>query len=407
MLLKRKTVVDQKTGNVEDAVVLRVCGSDGHPKNVTLTGRHAARFNQIDASLRGYGGLFQPSRKGAFDATDPLVWNISELAYVEAKMAKRLRAPTFYKKLLPLSFEAPPWATTIDTQIYDEIGIAEIAASDSTDMPFADVRFDRVTLQVTGGKIGYHYDVQELLESAHAKKPLSELRQAAAYNAYDRFLNMVAMRGDTRLGQKGLWNQSGVTPVAATTGSWDLPATDVLGIINDFIKPINAIYENTGGNVFCTTIAMPLKLLSILGSRILTVTTGGVTLATPMTVLEYIKANNVSKLVGDIDIEFIGLPDDIKADGTVNTAANTSLSYAGTLKHNGNTGAAQSSRVVFYANDPERLVMHIPLPLNFLAPQPRNTDIVIPGRFRFTAPKLLFPKSMYYLDNVHSTDTAS
>lgn len=406
MLLKRKTVVDQKTGNIEDAVVLRVCGNDGHPKNITLTGRHAERFDQLDAAMRSYGGLFLKPRRGAYDSTDPLAWNVSELAHVEARMAKRLRAPTFYKRLMPLSFEAPPWATTVETQIYDEIGVAELAAADSTDMPFADARFDRVTIEVKGGKIGYHYDVQELIESAQLKKPLSDMRMAAAYSAYDRFLNIVAMRGDTRTGQKGLWNQTGVTPVAATTGAWDSDATSVLGIVSDLTKPIAAIYENTGGNLFCTTIAMPLKLLSILGSRMITVTTGGVTIATPMTVLEYVKANNVSKLVGGIDIEFIGLPDDLKADGTVNTTANSSLTYAGTLAHNG-TGGKTTSRVVFYCKDPERLVMHIPLQLNFLAPQPRNTDIVIPGRFRFTAPKLLFAKSMYYLDNVISTDSAT
>ena len=407
MLLQRKTVVDQKTGNVQDAVVLQVCGSDGHPKNVTLAGRKAARFNQLDAALRSYGGLFEMPRKGAYDSTDPLAWNISELAYTEAKMAKRLRAATFYKELLPLSFEAPPWATTVETQVYDEVGVADLAAADSTDMPFADARFDRVVIEVKGGKIGYHYDVQELIESAQLKKPLSDARMAAAYSAYDRFLNIVAMRGDTRTGQKGLWNQSGVTPVAATTGSWNLPATDVLGIIRDIVNPIAAIHENTGGTLFCTHVAMPLSLLSVLASRMVTVTTGGTTLATPMTVLEYVKKNNVSKLRGNIDIEFIGLPNDIKADGTVNTTANSSLTYAGTLTHAGTVTGVASSRVVFYVKDPERIVMHIPLPLTFLAPQPRNTDIVVPGRFRFTSPKLLFAKSMYYLDNVLSTDPVS
>ena len=156
MLLKRKTVVDQKTGNVQDAVVLRVCGSDGHPKNVTLTGHRAERYDQLDAAMRSYGGLFPKPRKGAYDSTDPLSWNVSELAYTEAKMVKRLRAPTFYKRLLPLSSEAPPWATTVETQVYDEVGIAELAANDSTDMPFADARFERVVIQVSGGKIGYH-----------------------------------------------------------------------------------------------------------------------------------------------------------------------------------------------------------------------------------------------------------
>jgi hypothetical protein len=397
MLIQRKTVTDQKTGIVSDAVVLRVCGADGHPKNITLKGKRCDRFNQIDAALRGYGGLFPAVRKGAFDSTDPLAWNISELAYLEAKMLKKQRAATFYKRLVPLSFEAPPWATTVETQVFDEIGVAELSASDSTDMPFADARFDRVVIEVKGGKIGYHYDIQEMIESAQLKKPLPEIRMAAAFTAHDRHMNLVALKGEARTGQKGLWNQAGVTPVAATTGSWDNPATDVLGIIDDLCKPIAAVHENTGGNDFVTTVAMPLKLLSALGSRILTVTSGGTTIATPMSVLEYVKANNVSKLAGGIDIEFVGIPDDPNS-----TAADASLSTAGTLSHTSTT--KKTSRVVFYVKNPERLVMYIPLSLTFLAPQPRNTDIVIAGRYRYTSPKLLYPKSMYYLDCCAAAD---
>lgn len=402
MLLQRKTITDKKTGVLVDAVVLRVCGSDGHPKNITLTGSRAERFEQIDAAMRSYGGLFPKPRRGGYDSTDPLAWNISELAHLEARMLKKHRAPTFYKRLVPISTEAPPWATSVVTQVFDEIGVAELAASDSTDMPFADARFDRVVIEVKGGKIGYHYDIQEMIESAQLKHPLPELRMAAALSAYDRHMNLVALRGEARTGQKGLWNQAGVTPVQATTGSWDLPATDVLGIIDDICKPIAAVHENTGGNDFVTTIAMPLKVLSALSSRMVTVTSGGVTLATPMTVLEYVRANNVSKTAGGIDIEFVGLPDDIKADGTTNTTANSSLSYAGTLSHTGTPKT--TSRVIFYVKRDDRLVMHTPLGLTFLAPQPRNTDIVIPGRYRYTTPKLFYPKSMYYLDCVMVKD---
>jgi hypothetical protein len=406
MLLKRSTVVDQKTGIAQDAVILRVCGRDGHPKNVTLTGSYAERFNQLDAAMRSYGGLFMQPRKGAFDSTDPLAWNISELAYTEARMLKRQRVPAIYKNIMPLSFEAPPWATTVETQVYDEIGLAEVAASDSTDMPFADARFDRVVIEVKGGKIGYHYDIQEMIESAQQKRPLSDARMGAALTSYDRFLNKVALSGYTKTGQKGLWNQSSVTPVAATVGNWNLDATSVLTIVSEFLAPIAAVYENTGTNDFVTHVAMPLSLLSYLSSRMITVTTGGVTIAAPISVMEYIRANNVSKLVGGIDIEFVGIPNDLTSTGAVNTTANSSLTYAGTLAKNG-TGSKVSSRVVYYTKNPERLVMHIPLPLTFLAPQPRNTDIVIPGRFRFTSPKLLYPKSMYYLDAVLSTDPAS
>jgi hypothetical protein len=403
MLLRRKTIVDKATGQAEDAVVIQVCSDSGRPMNVTLAGDAAARYDQISAALKSMGGLFMGARKGGYDSTDPLAWNISELAYHEAKMLKRHRAPTIYEKIMPLSFEAPPWATSVDIQVYDEIGVAEMAASDSTEMPFADARFDRVVIEVKGGKIGYHYDVQELIESAQLKKPLSEMRMAAAMTAYKRHMNVVALRGDARTGQKGLWNQAGVTPVAATTGAWDNPATDVLGIIRDITKPIADVYEATGTNEFVTHVAMPLKILSALSTRILTVTTGGVTVATPTDVLTYIREHNVSKLVGKIDIEFVGIPDDLNSDGTVNTAADSSLSYAGTLAHDGTT-PKKTARAVYYAKNDECLVMHLPLGLNFLAPQPRNTDLVIPGRYRYSAPKLLRAKTMIYQDCIASAD---
>ena len=402
MLLQRKTVIDSKLGTVE-AVVLRVCGNDGRPKDVTLTGAAARRFNQLDRAMRSMGGLFEDAISNAFDSTDPLAWNISQLAYTEAEMLKKDRPKTFYKELVPLSFEAPAWATSIEQQVYDDVGVADLEASDSTEMPMADARFDRAVIEVRGGKMGYHYDVQELIESAQLKRPLSDMRMVAAQNAYDRHMNVIATRGSVKNSIKGLWNQSGVTPVAATTGAWDNPSTSALAIAADLQKPITAVHENTGGQAFVTDIAMPLKALSALSSTLLTASSSGIVVPTPITLLEWIKQNNISKSVGGIDIKFHGIPVDKTAAGADNTTAGTSLDVAGTLAHDGTTPKT-TSRVVYYVKTKDRLVMHLPLPLTFLAPQPRNTDIVVPGRYRYTGPKLLYVKSMYYQDCVLAAD---
>jgi hypothetical protein len=374
----------------------------GSGREATLTGRAAYRFDEILAGMKYCAPMFGVGPKSIFDSTDPMNWSVSQLAYTEARMLQRFRVPVIYKDIVPVSYEAPPWAETVEAEEFDETGMGQITAPNSTDMPFADAQFNRRLIEVKGGKIGYHYDVHELEVSQQLKKPISDLRMRAAVKGFERHMNLIALAGDAAQKIVGFWNNTKITPVAATTGNWDNPATSPLAILADVNQGIQAVYQNSGTNAVVTDICMPIEALNALATTILAATSGGVTAPVAMSILAFLKQNNFSKLQKNVDIVFHGIPAD--PDNLMST-----LNTAGTLKHNGNAivPGTPSSRVVFYAKDEEYLVMHQPLTLQFLAPQPRGTDVVVPGRYRFTPIDIRYPKTVYFLDNVLKADPQS
>jgi hypothetical protein len=405
-MLLQKLQIKDKQGGVHECRRITVPDKFGNKKTVELLDQYAHRYDQIDVALKAMQATFMVDHSQAFDSTDPLAWNVSQLAYTEAQVLARARVPaTIYQEMVPVSYEAPAWAETVEAWESDETGIGDIVSPVGTDMPLADAKFGRRLIDVKGGKIGYHYDVQELIASAQLKRPLSEVRMQAAMNGWQRHMQVIALRGDTTKGIYGFWNQPNtvITPVIAPTGSWDSASTSPLSILGDLNKAIAAVYENSGTTEVVTDIAMPVKALNALATRVLAATSGGVTVPVGTTLLDFLKEHNLSKTLRGVEIKFHGIPVDPDS-----SAAGSSLDYAGVLKHDGSAiGATPSSRVVYWVRKPERLVMHQPLTLTFLAPQPRGTDVIVPGRYRFTPVDVRYPKMMYYQDCVLTADPQS
>ena len=410
MLLSRTQVKDAQ-GFPTECRTLRLF--DGNPlgRVVNLTGKNAYRYDQLDKALRSFGYIFDSDGpRAAYDSTDPLAWNISQLAYTEAQVLQKFRVPVIYRDIMPVLYEAPPWADSVQTELFDYTGIGMIVASDATDMPFADSKFGRRLIEVKSGKIGYRYNVQELIESQQLKRPLNDFRMKAAMIGWERHMQQICFVGDSKYGIYGFWNQPStvITPVAAAAGNWDSTSTSPMSILADINTAITAVYSQSGTNALVTDIAMPIAALAALNNTILAASSSGVVVPTPMSILAYIKANNMSKLMGNVDINFHGIPVDVSTDGTTNTTAGSSLQYCGTLKHTGAAvGATPSSRVVYYAKAKEHMRQHQPLTLQFLAPQPRNDDVVVPGRYRFTPVDILYPSTVYYQDCVLAADPQS
>ena len=63
-------------------------------------------------------------------------------------------------------------------------------------------------------------------------------------------------------------------------------------------------------------------------------------------------------------------------------------------------GTGNTTRAVFYVKSPDRLVMHIPQPLRFLAPQAVNLSIKVPGTYRYAGLEVRYLKSMYYMEGM-------
>ena len=132
---------------------------------------------------------------------------------------------------------------------------------------------------------------------------------------------------------------------------------------------------------------MPIDALNALGTRLVVASSGGVLVPTNMTILAFLKENNLAKQQRNIDVNFVGVP---------------GLETAGVLTGGGSYSG--KSRVIYYKKDPGRCVMHVPQPLTFLAPQLRLLEVIVPGHYRYAGFELRYPKSLYYQDQVLAAD---
>lgn len=329
-----------------------------------------ARFDAFD-SLRRYPQLANIIGDGIVqgrDAQEAMAFLVRQLAFTENQVFERKYQPMQYEQFLPLDFSAGEWADTIRYEIYDFVGQGKRTSGKGRDINKVDVGFADKSFQVVYGNIGYDYSQEELRRTAYLRRALPERKLAAAVEGYKRHMNQVGLYGESESNLSGLFNNALVPQGSAPTGNWSGAAT-ADQILTDINTLINNIWTNTAYNDMPTTIVMAPAALAKIASTPRATTTD-------TTILAWIKANNIAKQQRGIDIDF-------QPGFGLNTA-----------------GVGSTRRMMGYVKSPDRLVMHIPLPLRFLAPQLAGLSIDVPGEYKYSGVEIRYPKSAYYMDGI-------
>jgi hypothetical protein len=328
-----------------------------------------SRFNAFDR-LRALSGLIIGSE--GRDAQEAMAFVVSQLAYTEATTFDRLYTPMQYEQLIPITNEAGEWAESIRYEIYDYAGRGKRTSGKGKDINLVDTAFADKTFPVVNGDIGYDYTTEELRRSAFLRKPVPERKLAAAIDGYRRHMNDVGLYGEANL--TGLFNNANVPHGNAPNGAWlTTQAADPVNgpsrILYDLNALINGVWTTTQYNDQITDVVIaPLRYAYIA--------------STPRspnsdkTILQYLKENNIAKLERNIDLKF-----------TAGFGLDTG-------------GAGGTARMLGYVKSDMRLVMHIPLPLRFLAPQLLGLAVQIPGEYKYSGVEWRYPGSAYYQDGI-------
>lgn len=319
------------------------------------------RQNQAFASAVAPGGLITGR-----DSQEAMAFLVSQLAHTEGQVFERLYQPMQYEQLIPLDFSAGEWADTILYEISDMAGQGKRTSGKGRDINKVDVGFAQKSFQVLYGNIGYDYTQEELRRSAHLRRALPEVKLLAAMEGYKRHMNQVGLYGEADSDLTGLFNNPYIPQGSAPVGSWASATPD--NVMKDVNTLIDRIWSNTAYNDMPTTIVMAPSALSLLAS-------------TPRTnsdksLLSWVKENNIAKQQRGIEVEFqpgFGL---------------------------NNAGANGTRRMMAYVKRRERLTMHIPLPLRFLAPQMQGLAIEVPGEYKYSGVEFRYPKSAFYMDGI-------
>lgn len=327
-----------------------------------------ARFGQLEASIPFLRNCL------ALDSQEALSFIVSQLAYTESRVFEVLGMPMQFRDLLAgcITSEAGEWARTIRYEIIDGVGRGKRATGKGKDINEVDVAYDDASMPVYQGVIGYSYTTEELRETAYLRRPLPELKLRLAMEGFERHINGVALFGELDL--PGLFSNPNVPQGNAPNGGWIAgyaasPSTYVSKILQDLNNIFYTVWSSTNFNDMVTDVGLPPSLFNFLSS----------TYATQQgflnkTLLQLIRESNLV-------LEQTGKSPNFFPVYTLDTA-----------------GAGGTTRIAAYVKNPDRTIMHLPMPLRFLAPQLDGLDVKIPGEYKYSGTIIRYPKSAYYQD---------
>jgi hypothetical protein len=300
------------------------------------------------------------------DSPEALSFLVSQLAYIETTVYEKLREPLDYQRLVPISTAAGDWARSIVYKTRDHVGRGRRHSLKGRDLPRVDVYYGEEVIPVQTGAIAYGYTFEELRVSGRLGIPLDADRANAAYDAYARHMNEVGLYGEDEL--TGVYNNPHVPVAPAKHGNWLGGATPD-EILDDLNTAIIQVWTQTKRNSIVNTVALP-------GAQYGYIATTPRSEGSDTTILTFLMNNNLSRVERNQQIQIVGGVD-------LDTA-----------------GAGGTSRMLVYERNDTNLVMHIPMPVLFHAPQVEGLETQIPGEYKYAGVEWRYPSSGLYVDGI-------
>lgn len=292
---------------------------------------------------------------------------ISQTTHIEREVTREILPEITYMRLVPVDTSAPEWIKTVTHMSSNIYGKAQWMNLNADDVPMAGSQRGMREAPVFGAGIGYGYGLEEIQQAMMLDQPLPSEDAFAARRAYEEFMQSLALYGDPEKGFYGLFTYPTI-PVVAATSDWDTaPAEVVLGDINALL---NSSYQGSKWTATANTLALPVTVLTKLGSRPVSGTNNE-------TMLSYIKKNNIRTIMNQGELDIVG-------DPALETAS-----------------ATGGRRAMAYTRRPDVVKMHVPMPHRFLpVHKPGPLRFEVPGIFRTGGVDFRRPEMASYMDGI-------
>ena len=285
-----------------------------------------------------------------------------QLEFIRPQVFEIQYADIKYSTILPVTSEAGPGAQTFTYRIMDSTGEFRLLADAASDLPRADISQVEKSINIRsfGGSFGY--TVQELRAAQMANIALEQRRAAAVRRAYEEKVESVALFGESTVNLAGFFNNSAVDIVAAD--KWFTTASVTAQEMNELLNyGVSAIINGSKMKEQPDTILLGYEDYN-------KVSTTRNSDSSDVTVLEYfLRTNPYIRNVEPIN----------------------------QLTKGNNGGKLNTSRMVVYKRDPEKVQLHIPQPLELFPAQQRNLEFIVPAHARVGGVALYYPKSVIYV----------
>jgi len=285
-----------------------------------------------------------------------------QLEYIRPQVFEIQYADIKYSTILPVTSEAGTGAQTFTYRIMDSTGEFRLLADAASDLPRADISQVEKSINIRsfGGSFGY--TVQELRAAQMANIALEQRRAAAVRRAYEEKVESVALFGESTVNLAGFFNNSSVDIVAAD--KWFTTSSVTAQEMNELLNyGVSAIINGSKMKEQPDTILLGYEDYN-------KVSTTRNSDSSDVTVLEYfLRTNPYIRNVEPIN----------------------------QLTKGNNGGKLNTSRMVVYKRDPEKVQLHIPQPLELFPAQQRGLEFIVPAHARVGGVALYYPKSVIYV----------
>lgn len=297
----------------------------------------------------------------AHDATEAESFTIGQLTYLEAEAVKKWYTPLRYKEILGdcIDYSAGPGAKAVDYLAVQGSGIGRRISPSATDVPLVEVAYEKHTIGVAPGGLGYSYTQEDLRTAAILKQALPSNQQEDVVEGYYKHMNNVALTGEAASNFTGLYNNASVTAATRLSGAaWGSATADV--IVGDIIDAYAAFIAAAKDNERPSKIVFPLTSFQLLYKPRST--------NSDTTIKKFIEETLQVTCLSDTQLETLG-------------------------------GSA-SKRVVFVAPRKSNMVLHIPMSVEFLAPQLTGYRIIVPSFYKYGGFEIRRIVTVRYMDGV-------
>lgn len=281
-----------------------------------------------------------------------------QAAHIERRVLLRKYPQVTYMEDMTVDTSAHPYAKTITFFAMENVGQAKVVNGHGDDLPMANIDMNKFDASVFMAGIAYSMSLEEIGQAQMLGMSLDSAMAASAVFAYEKFVDGAAYLGTGLPGATGLYNSAAITPVGAT-GLWSALTPDQ--VITDFNTLLAGAWSGSLGVELLDTVRLPIAVFANLTARRMTDTNASI--------MTYLRENNVYTAQ-------TGRPLNIRADFRL------------------------TNRAVAYLNEEDVVKIHIPMPLMFQPPQPRNLEYYVPGMFRLAGTDIRRPGAVRYMDGV-------
>ncbi len=303
------------------------------------------------------------------DAYESGAFLADQLQHIVPGVLRKPYPEIVYPKICPVSFEVNPGATSIKRTLWDRTGQFDLVADSADDLPRSGVKVGEIVNEIREFAGSFDYTQGELLAAKMAGVSLTTERADAVRDSYERRNNITCLFGRAGTGLRGMLNHPAIDRVVVTGNNNDAWFNDPNTTPQQMLDLLN--FGVTQMRVNSKQIEQPNSLLMCESDhRIVSTTCRSST--SDISVLDLFRKQNP----GITSVEPINELDPANSDGNLT-----------------------KRRMLFYRKDPVKGKFHIPLPLTFLPPQPRNLKFIVPAMSKAAGFIPEYPLAYLYIED--------